>query len=289
MNDVTTDYAEWIGRQETTDDDLSQTLALAAAAMLDDTQTCLGTGSALPPLWHWFYFLPRVPQMLLGIDGHPQRGGFMPPIPYPRRMFAGARMRFHHPLLIGQPARRAATIRDIRLKSGRSGKLAFVSVCYGYYQDDRLCIEEEQDIVYREPGPAVACTRMLDEWPPLPAGACARIVTPDPRLLFRFSALTFNAHRIHYDRPYAMKEEGYPGLVVHGPLTAVLLMELVRQEVARPVQEFSFRGLAPLFDLAPFRIVCTPVNERQCALEAQAPDGATAMRASVELAPVQRP
>ena len=97
-----------------------------------------------------------------------------------------------------------------------------------YYQDDLLCIEEEQDIVYREPGPAVACPRVI-EWPPLPAGAWSRIVTPDPKLLFRFSALTFNAHRIHYDRPYAIHEEGYPGLVVHGPLTAVLLMELVRQ------------------------------------------------------------
>ncbi len=285
MSEGTADYAEWIGRQETTDDDLSTTPALAAAAMLDDTQIGLKAGSALPPLWHWFYFLPRAPQALLGVDGHPQRGGFMPPIPYPRRMFAGARMRFHHPLRIGQPARRVALIRDIRLKSGRSGTLAFVSVLYCYYQDARLCIEEEQDIVYREPGPALACPRVLD-WPPLPANACARIVTPDPRLLFRFSALTFNAHRIHYDRPYAIEEEGYPGLVVHGPLTAVLLMELLRREVARPVQEFSFRGLAPLFDLAPFRIVCTTVNERQCSLEAQAPDGVTAMSASVELAPL---
>lgn len=282
ITDSTTDYAQWIGRQEATDDDLALAPALAAAATFDDTLTLFEKGSALPPLWHWFYFLPRAPQALLDVDGHPQRGGFMPPIPYPRRMFAGARMRFHRPLVIGQPARREATIRDIRQKSGRSGSLAFVSVVHNFYQDGRLCIEEEQDIVYREPGPAVACPRAID-WQPVPAGAWSRIVTPDSRLLFRFSALTFNAHRIHYDRPYATGEEGYPGLVVHGPLTAVLLMELARKHVARPVREFSFRGLAALFDLAPFRLVCT-ADGSQLSLEAQAPDGALAMSASAELA-----
>ena len=281
ITDSTTDYAQWIGRQETTHDELSQTPALAAAATFDDTRTPLEKGDALPPLWHWFYFLPRAQQALLDVDGHPQRGGFMPPIPYPRRMFAGARMRFHRPLVIGQPARREAVIRDIRLKSGRSGSLAFVSVLCSFYQDGVLCVEEEQDIVYREPGPAVACPRVRD-WSPLPAGAWSQIVTPDPRLLFRFSALTFNAHRIHYDRPYAINEEGYPGLVVHGPLTAVLLMELVRANVAPPLRGYSFRGLAPLFDLAPFRLVCT-ASDGQLALEAQGPDGAVAMSASAEV------
>jgi 3-methylfumaryl-CoA hydratase len=282
MTDPTADYAAWIGRQEITDDDMSTAPALAAAATLDDTRTRFENGSALPPLWHWFYFLPRAPQALLGDDGHPQRGGFMPPIPYPRRMFAGARMRFHAPLLIGEAARREAVIRDVRLKSGRSGALAFVSVLCRFHQHGRLCIEEEQDIVYREPGPAVPCPRVLD-WPQVPAGASTRIVTPDARLLFRFSALTFNAHRIHYDRPYAINEEGYPGLVVHGPLTAVLLMELVRQQMARPVRSFSFRGLAPLFDVAPFRLVCA-ANADELSLAAQGPDGATAMSATAELA-----
>ena len=282
MTDSTTDFAEWIGRREVTEDDLGLAPALAAAAMLDDTATHFGKGSPLPPLWHWFYFLPRAPQAQLDVDGHPRRGGFMPPIPFPRRMFAGARLRFHRALVIGRPARRESVIRDIRQKSGRSGSLAFVSVLCSYYQDDLLCIEEEQDIVYREPGPAVACPRVI-EWPPLPAGAWSRIVTPDPKLLFRFSALTFNAHRIHYDRPYAIEEEGYPGLVVHGPLTAVLLMELVRQHVSRPVLGYSFRGLAPLFDLAPFRLVGT-ADDGAVTLEAQGPDGTTAMSANAELA-----
>lgn len=282
MGDLGTDFSAWIGRQESTDDDLGLAAALAAAATLDDGSQRFTSGSALPPLWHWFYFLPRVPQASLGVDGHPQRGGFMPPIPFPRRMFAGARLRFHAPLLLGQPARRVATIRDVRLKTGRSGSLAFVSLHYGYYQGDLLCIDEEQDIVYREPGPVLPAPPRVD-WPPLPAAACARIVTPDPRLLFRFSALTFNAHRIHYDRPYAIDEEGYPGLVVHGPLTAVLLMELLRRQVARPVKAYSFRGLAPLFDLAPFRLVCTP-EDGGYALAAQGPDGTLAMSARAELA-----
>lgn len=282
MTDSTTDYAQWIGREEITEDELGLAPALAAAAMLDDTVTRFEKGSALPPLWHWFYFLPRAPQALLDVDGHPQRGGFMPPIPFPRRMFAGARMRFHRELIIGQPARREAVIRDIRQKSGRSGSLAFVSVVCSYYQNDLLCIEEEQDIVYREPGPAVACPSVI-EWPPVAEGTWSRIVTPDPKLLFRFSALTFNAHRIHYDRTYATHEEGYPGLVVHGPLTAVLLMELVRHHVTRPVHGYSFRGLAPLFDLAPFRLVGM-ANNQEITLEAQGPDGTTAMSASAELA-----
>lgn len=282
MAESTADFSQWIGRRELSEDDLSLVPARAAAATLDDTVTRFEKGSALPPLWHWFYFLPRAPQAQLDVDGHPRRGGFMPPIPYPRRMFAGARMRFHRPLLIGQPARREAVIRDITQKSGRSGSLAFVSVVISFYQQDLLCIEEEQDIVYREPGPPVPRPQAVD-WPAPQPGAWSRIVTPDPKLLFRFSALTFNAHRIHYDRPYATGEEGYPGLVVHGPLTAVLLSELVRRNIARPLREFSFRGLAPLFDLAPFRLVGMP-GDGQVALEAQGPDGAKAMSASAELA-----
>ena len=281
MTESTTDFAAWIGRQEVTEDDISLAPALAAAAMLDDSLISLEKGQPLPSLWHWLYFLPKAVQSLLGADGHPQRGGFMPPIPYPRRMFAGARMRFHRPLLIGQPARRVAEIRDIKQKSGKSGSLAFVSVLYRFYQNDQLCLEEEQDIVYREPGAAVPAPPVID-WPAAPAGAWTRIVTPDPRLLFRFSALTFNAHRIHYDRPYAMQEEGYPGLVVHGPLTAFLLMDMVRQQAGQSVKAFSFRGLAPLFDLAAFRLVGV-AEGAQVALEAQGPDGVTAMSANAEL------
>lgn len=283
MSDTKQDYAGWIGREERVQEQICQAPALAAAATFDDTQTQLAVGADLPPLWHWFYFLPKAPQASLGADGHPERGGFMPPIPYPRRMFAGARLRFHRPLTIGEPAERVGVIRNVVLKSGRSGALAFVTVGYSFLQQGELRIEEEQDIVYREPGPPVAAPEPR-ELPPVAPGAWSRLITPDPRLLFRFSALTFNAHRIHYDRPYASSEEGYPGLVVHGPLTAMLLLELVRQHSPHRISGFSFRGQAPLFDLAPFRLVGIPADAR-VELEAQAPDGAVALSASAELAP----
>lgn len=282
MTDATEQFEAWIGRTETVEDDIALAPALSAAATLDDSVTPLARGLALPPLWHWFYFLPKAPQSRLGADGHPERGGFMPPIPFPRRMFAGSRLRFHRPLRIGRSASREGVIRNVELKSGRTGSLAFVTVGYSYRQDDVLCIEEEQDIVYREPGKPVPAPPQV-ELPPVARGAWSRVVTPDTRLLFRFSALTFNAHRIHYDRPYAMSEEGYPGLVVHGPLTAVLLIELVRHSTPRRILGFAFRGLAPIFDLAPFRLVGM-ASDSKVELEAQGPDGKTAMSASAELA-----
>lgn len=281
MTETTEAYSRWIGGTETVEDDIGLAPTLAAAAMLDDTVTQFTKGAALPPLWHWFYFLPKAPQSRLDGDGHPQRGGFLPPIPYPRRMFAGARLRFHRPLTIGQPATRAGVIRNIVEKSGRSGSLAFVTVGYQFLQQGEVCIDEEQDIVYREPGPPVPAPEPVT-LPPVPEGAWSRTVVPDTRLLFRFSALTFNAHRIHYDRPYALNEEGYPGLVVHGPLTAILLLELVRHNSPRPVVGFSFRGQAPIFDLAPFRLVAQPGGD-QVELEAQGPNGKPALVATAEL------
>lgn len=278
MTEDSTDFSQWIGRSDLSEDDMSPMPALAASATLDDGATQISRGGALPPLWHWFYFLPKAPQNRIDVDGHPQRGGFLPPIPYPRRMFAGARLRFHRPLILGEPAQREGVIRDVTLKSGRSGPLAFVSVAYSIKQAGQLCVEEEQDIVYREPGPPVGAPQQA-EWPPLPPESWSRVVTPDPTLLFRFSALTFNSHRIHYDRPYAMGEEGYPGLVVHGPLTAMLLIELARKNAAKPVTAYSFRALSPLFDLAPFRLVGTPAGS-QVELAAQGPDGTTAMAAT---------
>jgi 3-methylfumaryl-CoA hydratase len=274
-------YSDWIGRVEESEDAISLAPVLAAAAVLDDEATTFAIGTPLPPLWHWFFFLPKVPQSRIGSDGHPKRGGFMPPIDLPRRMFAGARIRFARPLLIGKPALRQSVIRDVSTKEGRSGRLAFVTVHHTIRQDGEVCVEEEQDIVYREPGAPVAAPAVVD-LPAVPPGSWTRTVTPDPILLFRFSALTFNAHRIHYDRSYATTIEGYPGLVVHGPLTAVMLLELVRFGTRRAVTAFTFRGQAPLFDLAPFRLVGMP-SETRVELEAQGPDGKTALKASAEL------
>ncbi|HYW49486.1 MAG TPA: hypothetical protein VE861_02710, partial [Gemmatimonadaceae bacterium] len=179
---------------------------------------------------------------------------------------------------------RIGEIRDVKMKSGRSGALAFVTVGYRLQQDGVTCIEEEQDIVYREAGAPVAMPPVR-ELPPPPEGTWQRTITPDARLLFRFSALTFNAHRIHYDRPYARDGEGYPGLVVHGPLTAMLLAELVRTNSPRVMTSFAFRGLAPIFDLAPFHLRAQ-AEGGFVVLEALGPDLAPALTASCTLAEI---
>jgi 3-methylfumaryl-CoA hydratase len=281
MTDTVPDFHEWVGRTEIVHDGLSPEQARRVAATLDDRVTSVAAGSPLPPLWQWCYFLPHAWQSTLDVDGHPQRGGFLPPIPFPRRMFAGSRMQFHQPLRLGVGASREGEIRNVVLKSGRSGSLAFVTVGYRFMQDGVLCIEEEQDIVYREPGTAVPAPVPTAFTPP-DDSVWTRTITPDARLLFRFSALTFNAHRIHYDRPYSRDEEGYPGLVVHGPLTAMLLADLVRRHTPRAVASFSFRGLAPLFDLAPFHLTGRHVGDG-VALEALGPDLVPALAAQVGL------
>lgn len=274
-------YREWIGRTQSTEDDLSISVARGAAALFDRDDLDIAPDLPLPPLWHWFHFLPTAPQHRLSEDGHPERGDFIPPIPLPRRMFAGARTHFLKPLLIGRPAVREAEIRDVKFKTGRSGELAFVTVTHRIHQGGELCIEEERDIVYREAGGPVAAPVAVEP-EPAPAGSWERHVDPDPRLLFRFSALTFNAHRIHYDRPYAMEVEGYPALVVHGPLNAMLLAELVREHDARPLRHFSFRGRAPVFDLAPIRLLGRPEGDT-VELEARGPDDVPALTARARL------
>ena len=284
MTNSADEFSQWVGGKEVTFDDIQPAIAQAAAAMFDEDSRSLRAGAALPHLWHWFYFLAKAPQSSLGDDGHPRRDsdGFMPPIPYPRRMFAGARLQLHRPLVIGQTARREAVIRHIVKKPGRSGDLAFVTVGYCIFQGNTLCIEEEQDIVYRQPGPPMSAPEPVELAAP-PKAAWSRTVMPDTRFLFRFSSLTYNAHRIHYDRPYAMDEEGYPGLVVHGPLTAMLLLRLVSENTRQAIASFSFRGQSPLFDLSPFRLVGVPSHDR-IDLEAQGPDAKIAMTATAELA-----
>ncbi len=283
MNTPGSFYARWIGSRETRDDIISLSPALGVEATLDNEDSPIQAGAPLPPLWQWFYFLPRVPWSRISKDGHPERGGFLPPVELPRRMFAGGRMRFLAPLIIGEPATRQGEVIKITEKSGTSGKLVFVTVSYRISGGGKTLIEEEQDIVYREAGAPVPAPTPLASLPEPPEGTWSRTVTPDPVLLFRFSALTFNAHRIHYDRPYAVNEEGYPGLVVHGPLTAVMLMELVRKNCKRSVKGFSFRGRAPLFDLAPYRLMATPQGN-SVDLQAMGPDGKITMQATAELA-----
>ena len=274
----TAELQRWIGRRETANDIAGRVPAMSLAATLDCSGKDLELGEELPPLWHWLYFSSPVATRDLGIDGHPKRGGFLPPVRLPRRLWAGGRLQFHGPLRIGDALVRESTIADVRQRAGRSGALVLVTVRHRIGSPGEFAITEEHDIVYRE---AVAGTVAPT---PAPTDATfSRRIVPHPVLLFRYSALTNNSHRIHYDRPYATEVEGYPGLVVHGPLIATLLMQdaLTQCPDARPVR-FEFKAVSPLFDTAPFEICGKHAEPGAMDLWARGPDGALAMRARLE-------
>jgi len=242
----------WVGRTETRVDQVTPTPVAALAATLDRGDLPPASGDPLPPLWHWLYFLPLARQSEIGRDGHPQRGGFLPPVPLPRRMWAGGRFDFLQPLHVGERIERTSRIADVTSKEGRSGPLVFVLVRHEIAGERGIAIVEEHDIVYRgEPQPGERAAGR-----PAPGGpAWTRTVHPDDVLLFRYSALTFNGHRIHDDRKYVTEVEGYPGLIVHGPLIATLLMDLLRRELPQAeVASFRFKAVRPTFDPHPFRV-----------------------------------
>jgi 3-methylfumaryl-CoA hydratase len=243
-------HQQHLGRRERATDILHEGQLARMAATLDRA----AVPEILPPLWHWMLFAQWVRPAELGPDGHPARGGFLPADPdLPRRMFAGGRLTFPGTLRAGDAATRDSSILRIEEKSGSTGRLLFVTVRHEIAGPDGAAITEEHDIVYRGLGRAAA-----PPGPPFeaPAETFEATVAPDPVLLFRYSALTGNGHRIHYDRRYATEVEGYPGLVVHGPLQATLLAELAqRQAPARRLAAFDFRAVRPVFDLAPFRLV----------------------------------
>ncbi len=277
------DLQSWVGRREVVEDTATAAPVIGLSATLDYPLPDPRPGDPVPPGWHWLYFLPRPRQSELGPDGHAARGGFMPPVRLPRRMFAGGRMVFHRPIRIGEELVREGEIASVAEKEGRSGPLVFVTVRYRIRGADGLAVEEEQDIVYREaPGAGRPAP------PPEPAeirpGDWRREIRPDPVLLFRFSALTFNGHRIHYDHPYVTRVEGYPGLIVHGPLIALLLLELARKEIdGRAMTRFAFRARRPVFDTGPFTIAGRPSPEG-AALFAVDGEGALAMTAEAAFA-----
>jgi len=269
---------DWIGKTETRSDMVTAGPVAALSATLDREDAPPRPGDPVPPLWHWLFFLDRHRASELGPDGHARRGGLLPPIPLPRRMWAGSRFEFHHPLRIGDHIMRETRVIDIKEKSGRSGPLVFVLVRHEISNEAGTAIAEEHDIVYRDHGPAGPVQ-------PAPTDAVwERTIQPDDVLLFRYSALTFNAHRIHYDRRYATEVEGYPGLVVHGPLIATLLMDLLRRnQPAADVAKFSFRAVSPLFDTAPL-VVCGKPEGRTVALWAKDAAGNLAMTATADFA-----
>ena len=280
MNGV--NYRDWIGRKQVRDDVIALAPAQRLAGTLDDLETTLKAGDPLPPLWHWIYFLPDAPQSKVAPDGHAQTGDFMPPIALPRRMFAGTEVDFHAPLPLGAEARLEAEVTDVQEKTGKTGALAFVTVRRRIFAGSTLALEERQSIVYRAAGGRTAAPEPRP-LPAPPAGAWTREIRADPVLLFRYSALTFIGHRIHYDRPYATEEEGYPGLIVHGPLLATLLIELVRRNVRRSVRSFAFRAAAPIFDTAAFRVQ-GELQGDSVRLAALRCDGETVMQAEAKLA-----
>lgn len=236
----------WIGKRQTRTDVINEAAVAGLCAALDYPQPRAAPGDALPPVWHWLYFHEPVPTSELGVDGHPRRGGFLPPISLPRRMWAGSRIKFSAPVHVGEEVRRESLIADISHKKGRSGELVFVTLQHRLYSGDRLLLEEEQDLVYRE---AVAASAASTPGPAPASAQWSRQLEPDSVLLFRYSALTFNSHRIHYDRDYAVSEESYPALVVQGPLTATLLLDLLHRELpGAVVVAFDFRGVRPLFE-----------------------------------------
>jgi 3-methylfumaryl-CoA hydratase len=270
---------DWLDKQEVVKDDITAFPLKAMAATLDREES----GDSVPPLWHWLYFLPVAPMSETGPDGHPKRGGFLPPVPLPRRMWAGGRLTFHAPLKVGEHATRTSTIANIEDKTGRSGRLVFVTVQHAVEAGGELKLEEEHDIVYRDapqegarpPQPQLA-----------PEGETwRRTIDADAVMLFRYSALTFNSHRIHYDHPYVTEVEGYPGLIVHGPLLATLLVDLVRREQPHAtLQSFAFKAVRPTFAGQAFTVCGKPsADGKLIDLWAKDHEGYLTMRATAAI------
>ncbi|MCC7319678.1 MAG: MaoC family dehydratase N-terminal domain-containing protein [Rubellimicrobium sp.] len=249
----------WIGREELRRELLTEALAERFSATFD-LEGAVAEGDPAPALIHLCLAPPAAPTAGLGPDGHPARGGFLPPVPLPRRMWAGGAFVFRDLIRIGEMVTRRSIIRDVVVKQGRSGPLCFVTVDHRIDSGGRPVIEERQDIVYRgeDAGPDANRANPAPAPVPVPVpaarGAAHVVITPTPALLFRYSALTFNGHRIHYDNPYARRDESYPGLVVHGPMQATMLVQLALRLRGRCPARFDFRSLSPLFDDAPFAL-----------------------------------
>ncbi len=277
---------EWIGRQQQASDEVSLAAIKRLAALLDVPPRPYKRGDPIPKGWYVVLFAPEERQSLLGPDGHLEKGQFIPPVALPRRMFAGRRVGFHDALRIGDEVNRLSRIARIEPKQGRSGKMCFVTVRHEISGPRGLAVVEEHDIVYREepkPGaPKTAAARA----PAAGSAEWTRSIVPDNVLLFRYSAVTFNSHRIHYDADYVRDKEGYPDLVVNGGLMTLLLWELATSKSGRELKSSSSRNLKPLFVNRPITVCGTPVaaenKARMWALDAE---GDLAIEAELELEP----
>ena len=278
------DWTEWVGRTRVSRDCADLLRASAMQATLESPAQPLREGDALPELWHWLYFWEIAPLSALGYDGHPAKGDFLPPIDLPRRMWAGSRLRFLRPIAIGAEIVRRSEIASVAEKTGRSGKLAFVTVKHEVESDGETCLQEEHDIVYRArpSGQEQSGQEQTKEPEQAPRHSpWLREVTAGPVMLFRYSALTFNGHRIHYDQPFSVEQESYDGLIVHGPLLATLMVDLARRNAeGRSIARFAFRAKRPLFAGQPFTVCGEPERDgaRLCIGDAS---GALAMDGDV--------
>ena len=263
------DLSAWVGRTQRSAETLDARLVRWLAATLDRADLLdARDGALLPPAWHWAFFNAVEPMTALGRDGHPRKGGFLPPTSQPRRMWAGSRLHWRGAMRVGQSVERVSTILKCEAKRGRAGDMVLVTVGHQFRAGDAVVLDEQHDIVYRDEATAEE-RRALGELAAQARagnvrferpGEIVREVTVGPVQMFRYSAATFNGHRIHYDRDYAREVEGYPGLVVHGPLIATLLLEFLQAQVApgRRVERFEFRALKPTFDIAPFALHASP-------------------------------
>jgi len=269
------DFSTWIGRRQESQDRISFTLVKRIAATLGEPAP--RSGESLPPLWHWAFFQEPVTADELGPDGHPALGGFLPPAHNRNRMWAGSRLEFYQPLTVEADVTCVSTILNVEEKHGRTGSLLFVTVRHEYFQDGKRALQDEQDIVYREPTPP-----KLSGTEAIPQGQWRDPVVPSPTLLFRYSAVTFNGHRIHYDWPYVTETEGYPGLVVHGPLIATLnLRAFTKAHPNARLKRFTFRGVRPLISPQPFEVGGRLIDSGKAQLWAGNQDG-TAQIGEVE-------
>jgi 3-methylfumaryl-CoA hydratase len=270
----------WISKSQTEQDTITAAPLRMMRATLNLPQ--IVASNALPPLWHWLYFLPSPQQSELGDDGHAQRGGFLPPVPLPRRMWAAGQFEFFHDLALGDEITRTSTIDDVTVKTGRTGSLCFVRVRHEVSnsrngQNLGLALREFHDIVYR---PLAAGDAKAPAYEAAPSAAYSEVITPTDPLLFRYSALTFNGHRIHYDRKYVTEVEGYPGLIVHGPLMATLLAGLGKKlHPEARIASFEFRALKPVFDLHPFEICAGEAKDKSMDLWVKDFEGHITMKA----------
>ena len=265
----------WIGREEEAVDIASPDLARKLHATLSQAGAAPALGQPLPQLAHFCLAQPAIAGEALGVDGHPPKGGFLPPVPLPRRMWAGGRLSFAAPLRVGDEVVKRSRILNVQYKEGRSGALCFVTVEHRLNVDGADILREEQDIVYRA---AATAPSAPPKGEPAPAGTHQRQIAASTTLLFRYSALTFNGHRIHYDRSYAVNEEFYPGLVFHGPLQATLLANFAAEITGKAPSAFEFRSLSPLYDLEPV-LLNADVSGDEVTLWTNHPGGPVAMQA----------